>query len=133
VEIIHTSGTSGKISFLPQPSDEGVARMRFLINFIRDWDAPGAGPDMLAQPRPLIYPSYRSSATAPLRSVHVMAQYVARSEEDYLSLYPDRFSADVVSLAGRLRVAEARGEQGSVRLTPALAARRDEFVRREQD
>jgi hypothetical protein len=41
---------------------------------------------------------------------------------------PGRFSADAASVSGRLRVAEARGDLGSLQLSPALLARRDAFL-----
>jgi hypothetical protein len=44
-------------------------------------------------------------------------------------MYPDtRFSADVASLAGRLRAAEARGEAGIGEIPPVLLERRDALL-----
>ena len=88
---------------------------------------------MLANHLPLISPSYRHGASAIIRGMNRMAVDYAGGLENALFLYPDAyFSADVVSLAGRLRAAEARGEAGQLTLPPALLARRDEFAAREQ-
>lgn len=58
-----------------------------------------------------------------------MIRLVARDEANVLTLYPGHFSADLASLAGRLRAAEARGEQGRIEISPALLARRDEALK----
>jgi hypothetical protein len=39
-----------------------------------------------------------------------------------------RMSADALSLAGRIRAAEARGESGQVQISPHLLSRREEFL-----
>ena len=59
----------------------------------------------------------------------------AGSEDDALFLYPDAyFSADVASLAGRLRAAGGSRRAGTaLDLSPTLLARRDEFARQERE
>ena len=79
---------------------------------------------------PVIYPSYRHGASASNRGIDKMIEYYAGGDDNALCLSPDgRFSADISSLAGRMRAAEARGEQGQLTSTAgALLARRDEFA-----
>jgi hypothetical protein len=133
LQIVHTSGTSGKLSFLPRRLSDEEPRLRMMAHMFRDWDGFESGPDIFAEPRPVIYPSYRSGALAGHRTLETMARLVARDERDVLALYPEHFSADVAALSGRLRTAEQRGEQGAIEVPPVLAAMRDAFVRREQD
>jgi hypothetical protein len=84
---------------------------------------------------PVIFPTYRYGAGAINRGMEQMVrQYAGGDESQALFLYPNSyFSADVASLAGRLRAAEQRGEQGQLELSPALLARREEFARAERE
>lgn len=130
--VIHTFGTSGKLSFLPRTK----AHTRFAVALnsraIRDFHGHLSGPDLLEQHRPLISPSYRLGASSIARGMNQMAQDYAGGLDNALFLYPDAwFSADVASLAGRIKAAEARGEMGQLRISPALLARREEFAVRE--
>lgn len=133
LQLVHTSGTTGKLSFLPRLRSDEEPRLRMIAASFRDWHGACSGPDILTDPRPLISPSYRHGASSHLRTFDTMARIVARKEEDVVALYPDKFSADVLSLSGRVRVAESRGELGSIRIPPALLARRDEYIQREKD
>jgi hypothetical protein len=81
----------------------------------------------------MVQPGYRYGAGATYRGVEAMVQLWAGGDDNALFLYPDDyFSADIASLAGRLRAAEARGEQGTLELSPGLLARREEFAQRER-
>jgi hypothetical protein len=92
-----------------------------------------SAPDLLTARLPMVQPGYRYGAGATYRGVQTMVELWAGGDDNTLFLYPnDYFSADIASLAGRLRAAEARGEQGQLELSPSLLARRDEFARREQ-
>ena len=134
MQLLHTSGTTGKLSFLPRARATADARWVVFANFVRDWEGPNSGPDLLGQPRPVIYPSYRYGASAPHRGLEIMARLFAGGNDNVLCLYPDDyFSADVASLAGRLKAAEAQGEQGKLTLSEGLLKRREEFIRRERD
>lgn len=127
---IHTFGTSGKLSILPRTRDHLRIAATINANCIRDFHGSGAGPDLLVEHKPLIAPSYRHGASAIARGMNLMADLYGGG--DALFLYPDAyFSADVASLAGRLRAAEQRGEAGQLDLPPALIARRAEFAARE--
>lgn len=128
---IHTFGTSGKLSIIPRTKEH--LRLTATINAraIRDFHGAGAGPDLIETSMPLIAPSYRHGASAIARGMNLMADLYGGGEA--LFLYPDAyFSADVLSLAGRLRAAESRGEAGQLQLPPSLIARRAEFAAREQ-
>ena len=134
INLVHTFGTTGKLSFLPRTKTQSRLSARLNAHTIRDFNGYNSGPDVLAHNLPLISPSYRHGASAIIRGMNRMAIDYAGGYDNALFLYPDAyFSADVISLAGRLRAAEARGEAGQVALPPALLARRDEFAARERD
>ena len=133
INLIHTFGTTGKLSFLPRTKTQTRLSARLNAHTIRDFNGHNSAPDVLANHLPLISPSYRYGASAIIRGMNRMAIDYAGGYDNALFLYPDSyFSADVISLAGRMRAAEARGEAGQVSLPPALLARREEFARREQ-
>lgn len=130
--VIHTFGTTGKLSFLPRTKAQTALTTRINARAIRDFHGHLSGPDLLTDHRPLISPSYRHGASAIVRGMTQMTTDFAGSDDNSLFLYPDAyFSADIASLGGRLKAAEARGEQGRISLSPALLARRDEFAARE--
>ena len=129
---IHTFGTTGKLSFIPREKRHIELSARINANCIRDFAPGGKGRDLLIDHLPLISPSYRRGASAIARGMNSMAQLYAGGIDNALFLYPDAyFSADVASLAGRLRAAETRGEAGQIAISPALIARREEFAARE--
>ena len=133
INLIHTFGTTGKLSFLPRTKTQKRITATLNAHCIRDFKGANSGPDILKHHMPLISPSYRHGASAIIRGMNYMAVAYAGGYDNALFLYPDAyFSADVISLAGRMRAAEARGEAGQVNLPPALIARRDEFAAREQ-
>jgi hypothetical protein len=127
---IHTFGTSGKLSIIPRTKEHLRVTVTVNARCIRDFNGADSGPDLLVNHMPLIAPSYRHGASSIARGMKLMADLYGKGEA--LFLYPDAyFSADVASLAGRLRAAEARGEAGQLQLPPSLIARRAEFAARE--
>ena len=124
--VSHTTGTTGKLSFIPRTKEQWRQTVVHSGCMLRHWWGPESGPDMAIHQRPIIIPGYRYGASATQRANGFMIELFAGSEANSLFMYPDsRFSADLVSLAGRLRAAEARGEQGAVEISPALLKRRE--------
>jgi len=132
LRVVHTFGTSGKLSFIPQTRAGWDVGGRIVANCIRDWHGRGRGPDLLKARLPFIYPGYRTGAGAIQRGVRSAVKLYAGGDENCLFLYPDvRFSADVASLAGRLRAAEICGRSEDLVLTPRLHEKYREFAARE--
>jgi hypothetical protein len=128
LRVFHTSGTSGKLSFLPRTTEEWRQVMILSAHQIRDFHGPGSGPDILADETRVVVPTYRHGASNVCRGNDYKVDLYAKTADNALFLYPDaRFSADIASLSGRMRVAEARGELGALELSPALLARRDQM------
>jgi hypothetical protein len=133
LRLLHSSGTTGKLSFIPRTLDEVETSALILKDVIRDWYGDNVGPDLMKDPVPLIQPSYKSGYQTMLRTGEIQAELFGISEENRLYLYDDRMSADICYLAGRIRAAEAKGELGSLELSPGLIAKRDEYVAREKN
>jgi len=132
--LFNSSGTTGKLSFLPRTRDQAKQLAILTSNMLRDWDGAGSRPDMLKQHRPLINPGYLHGGGTGQRMARIQAELYAGGLENALFLYPEeRMSADIQSLAGRIRVAEAKGELGSLEVSPALLERRAAFMERERN
>jgi acyl-CoA synthetase (AMP-forming)/AMP-acid ligase II len=129
----HTSGTTGKLSFVPRTKAQWRETIIHSAIIMRDWWGPGKGPDILRDGMPIIIPGYRYGAAATQRGNSIQVEIYAKGEENALFLYPDaRFSADIASLGGRLRAAEARGEAGILDIPPVLLERREKLLELEK-
>lgn len=132
IVLVHTFGTTGKLSFIPRTRREWRDGATLVLHCIRDWN--GRGPDLIKEALPIVQPTYRGGAAAAMRGNRTLVSIFSETgpcEVEYL--YPDgRFSADVASLAGRLRAAEAQGDLGELEIPAALRARQEEFERLER-
>ncbi len=132
--LFNSSGTTGKLSFMPRTRSQAEQTAILVANMMRDWDGPNSRTDMVKHNRPLINPGYRYGGGTGPRLAGVQVDLFAGGDDNALFLYPDtRMSADLQSLAGRIRVAEAKGELGALEISPALLQRREEFQARERN
>jgi hypothetical protein len=134
IRVIHSTGTSGKLSFLPRSEVE----IESMVDGQRGtFSTYGSEPPRLAgqlENTPLLFPWYRYGAMAYHRVINGMVKYLYGGNEGMVyALNPNRLSADAISLAGRLRAAEARGELGKQRIAPKLLARREAFLIEQQE
>ena len=134
IRVIHSTGTTGKLSFLPRSEFE-VERMvqgwRRTFDHYRDEPARIAVPVEQAS---VIFPWYRHGAMAYHRLLDGMVRHLFAGNEDMIfALNPGRLSADAISLAGRVRAAEAKGELGQLQIAPKLVARRAAFLREQAE
>jgi hypothetical protein len=128
----HTSGTTGKLSFVPRSKKQWRETIVHSGVIIRDW-WPDRGRDIVKDGMPIIIPGYRYGAAAMQRGNGIQVDLYAKGEENTLFLYPNaRFSADIASLGGRLRAAEARGEAGMIDIPPVLLERREALLELER-
>ena len=128
--VVNSSGTTGKLSFYPRTREQTRLMARLLVNSLRDWPGANSGPDMAAEPRPFVVTGYQYGTGTGQRLSSMTTAMCSGGEVAYL--YPgQRLSADLQSIAGRMRVAESKGELGALDISPALLRRRDEFIQRE--
>ena len=122
---IHTTGTSGKLSFLPRSKADFTTQFRFTLT---RWQGVGDERNInidIDNPRmrlPTIQPSYRHGYYMAQRLLDEQIK-VLGDEEKTESLYNDTLSPDVLSLAGRVATAEAKGELNKLHIAPALLER----------
>ena len=136
VRLRHSSGTTGKLSFIPGSETEAFTSVmgmtRYFQGFGSEADANEQG--YIGGDKPIIAFGYRQGAMAFSRSLDAIQRYFYRDEPGWIvTTNPGRFSADMLSLGGRLEAAQARGAVGKAALSPALLARRDLFLREQAE
>jgi hypothetical protein len=99
LRVITSSGTTGTMSLLPRSTAE-LASGGWLEGLVA-----GGGP------REVVWPNFRSGATAFGRLAELLERRVAGRPERFHALHPGRVSADLLLLAARRRAAQARGER----------------------
>jgi len=124
IRIIHSTGTGGKLTFLPRGKVEAENSRTSALSF--EWDKPLA--DM--RTTPTIVPLYRHGFNAYNAGIDAWVKHFYDGDESMvIAMFPGRLSADMMSLGGRLRAAEAKGELGSTQIPAALLARREAFMK----
>jgi hypothetical protein len=131
--MLHSTGTTGKLSFLPRSRTEWPAwRESILESYVA-----ASGIDRRVDPIPTFYPGYRSGNTTGTKINRLIAAESAGGEEGFHVLYDYAISSDLLSLAARLRTADERGEIEKIAIDPELLAQRDQLIeagrRREED
>ena len=136
VRLRHSSGTTGKLSFIPGSDAEAYTSVMGINRYFQGF---GAEPDadcggFEGGNKPIIAFGYRQGAMAFSRTLDAIRRIFYRNEEGWIiATNPGRFSADMLSLGGRLEAAQARGAAGRAALSPALLARRELFLREQAE
>ena len=129
----HSSGTTGKLSFVPRSRVEFEAWQRSYYEAQR----ATTGVDAYTDPVETFFPGYRGGHQMMMKMLNLFNIPAAGGPEHYHTLYNGHISSDLLSLATRLQVAEDRGELAQLGVDPALLKAREELLaqgrRREQD
>jgi hypothetical protein len=130
VQCLTTSGTSGKISFVPRTRREWPRSViSFFVRFHQGFHGE-RNQDLTLEDLseiPIFFPNLRHGRHTQHRIVDTLAAMAYGDREDMvMALYPDRMDLDVLLLAGRVAAADAIGRK--VEIPPALAAKRDVFA-----
>jgi hypothetical protein len=131
--VTYSSGTTGKLSFVPRSKDEfGPWRAHFYsIN------RANCGVDFNYTRLPTFFPGYRGGYQTMLRMMSLFNVEMAGGPEHYYTLYDTHIPADLMALSGRLQSAEDKGEIERLGLDPALLRQRQTMLeqgrRRDQD
>jgi len=122
----HSTGTTGKLSIIPRDHEDLERFEQYRVKsmaepfgdelnqleVLRDGDAP----------IPIVYPSYRRGRHVAQRMLDGLVRKVGSEATTYV-LYDDFMSADVASLAGRVRGASMKGELDEMEISPELLQR----------
>lgn len=129
----HSSGTTGKLSFVPRSQVEFKAWRHSYYEAGR----ATTGLNQYTDHIDTFSPIYRGGHQMMLKMVTLFDVAAAGGPEHYHTLYQTHISSDLLSLAGRMQAAENRGELEKLGLDPALIRARKELIaqaqRREQD
>ena len=129
IRVKHSSGTTGKLSFVPRSVSEmdTVAK-----GFMRFFEGFGDEPDAVLtdfETLHIIHAGYRHGAMGQARLLDAVTRYFHGGDDSWVTTSnPGRLSADVLSIGGRIQGAEQRGELGKLKIAPGLLARRDTFI-----
>ena len=129
IRVAHSTGTSGKLTFLPRSTAELPAMAE---GWRRTFDRFGDEPARMGasvEEAPTLFLQYRHGAMALHRLLDAIETHVYGGDASMvLAVNRGRFSADVASIAGRLRAADAKGKLGKMQISPELLARREAFM-----
>ncbi|WP_176593365.1 hypothetical protein [Sphingobium sp. EM0848] len=125
--IMHSSGTSGTMTFLPISKHEWdkfgkTARVIALQEFGDDPSVMDEGGDFY-----VIYPYFRHGGSGHVRTCDLFVKYVSKTEERLLVPFPGRMSSDLLYLAARIQAAAAKGELEKLDISPVMMARKAEY------
>lgn len=120
----HTSGTSGKLSFIPRSQVEWPAWREAY----RQMRRAATGLDTMVEKVPSFAPTYRSGHHMSIKLAMLFSKEEAAGEGGRHVLYDHAMSSDLMSLAGRLVQAEQRGELEKLEIDPALLEKRSQLI-----
>jgi phenylacetate-coenzyme A ligase PaaK-like adenylate-forming protein len=122
----HSTGTTGKLSFIPRSQTEWPAWKAAFFDAYRI----ECGIDLSTEVVPVFATQYRTGHHMMAKMMHLFAEASAGGEENRHVLYDYPVSSDLMSLAGRLQAAEERGELDQLDIDPKLCEDRKEFIER---
>ena len=129
----HSTGTTGKLSFIPRSLVEWPA---FKASY-NDTSRASSGVDPTKDFLPTFFPGYRGGHQMMMKMLNLFNIPAAGGPEHYHTLYQTPLSSDLMSLAARLQSAEDKGDLARLGLDPALLQQREQMIaqgrRREQD
>ena len=131
--VTYSSGTTGKLSFVPRSKDEfGPWKFHFY-----NVNKASHGVDPWTEKLPTFFPGYRGGYQTMLKMMSMFNMEMAGGPDNYYTLYDTHIPADLMALSGRLQSAEDKGEIASLGLEPALLEQRQKMLeqgrRREED
>lgn len=142
VFLTHTSGSTGKLSFLPRSKKiEAVVKAKVNISTVTEsfGDATNGFPfgEGAGARLPIVYPSFSDGHHGVYHLVRTLRKYFDTPQSEVYYLFEGFMSSDIASLTGRIKVAERKGELGKLKLSPkqeaALAAYRDLVARKAEN
>ena len=123
--VVHSSGTTGKLSFLPRSESEMENFKKAFFLFVEAL----SGVDPNKTTMPTFFPGFSDGRQLAQRVLSKFGPILAGSEEEYHTAIPGFMSADFMSLAGRLQAAKTKGELGKLQMLKALSYNKGELIR----
>jgi hypothetical protein len=124
----HSTGTTGKLSFIPRSQAEWPAWRN--AHFVAMTAALGV--DLRQVRIPQFSAGYRSGHQMMTKMGRLMGAAQAGGNESRVTLYDYPLSSDLLSLAGRLQAAEENGELDKLEIDPKLLEERRALIEASQ-
>lgn len=121
----HSTGTTGKLSFIPRSQTEWPAWADAYFNAFES----ASGVDVRKVALPSITTGYRYGHHMMIKMNTLFAQASAGGDESRHNFQMGRVSSDLMSLAGRLQAAEEKGELDQLEIDPSILEAREEMIR----
>jgi hypothetical protein len=122
--IFHSTGTTGKLSFFPRSQTEFPAWAEgnwvFMASMI---------PGIRSLKLPVFWPAFRGGRQAGMRLIAHFGPLLAGDADEYHSMFDTPMSADLMSIAGRLRRAQEAGDLKALDTIKAIIRTKGEIVR----
>jgi hypothetical protein len=118
----HSTGSTGKLSIIPRDKAEVARFQRCSLKALEGFgDEPDIISDLIKSGEriPILYPSYRYGRHIAQRMLAGYIRVLGKPGE-CIALFDEMLSADVSSLAGRVKTAEEKGELDKLEIAPAL-------------
>ena len=125
IKIVHSTGTTGKLSFLPRSENEMENFKKAFFLFVEA--LTGVDPNQTTMP--VFFPGFSDGRQLAQRVLSRFGPILAGSKDEYHTAIPGFLSADFMSLAGRLQSAKAKGELGKLQMLKALSYNKGELIR----
>jgi hypothetical protein len=122
MRVIHTSGTSGKLSFIPRSATEDELWFRSFVKCT----VFGSNPESMTLGRqgddrlPVVAPMPRYGRYVATRNLRHLESRVTPTRDELYTISNAILSADLVSLSGRIRIAQAKGELSKLSLPESM-------------
>ncbi|MFV8047926.1 hypothetical protein [Mycobacterium sp. 48b] len=120
----HSTGTTGKLSFIPRSRQEWPAWCNAYFECMR----ATVGVDLRKVQIPSIATGYRSGHQMMTKMGALFAAESAGGDANRHMLYDYPLSSDLLSLAGRLHAAEERGELDQLEIDPRILQERQHLI-----
>lgn len=133
IQVVHSSGTSGTMTFLPRTRDDYRIVSDVFGMTSREFNELGDRRDLRNDPWHSFYLGFPGGRSHAARAAKWMIDNFAGSKEYFTSLYQIDMSSDVMFTAARVRRAEARGEMDRLEVSPQMKARQAEFEAIQKD
>ena len=129
LRIQHSTGTSGKLSFIPRSGTDRGAYSTAALSFYASF-----GEEQYQSPenKAFIVPSYRTGFNSLPRMLQMFVDAFDVPEDDIMTLF-DHMNPDIMSLAGRLRQAEQKGTTDTLLQDENIQALRRQLIAETQN
>lgn len=121
----HSTGTTGKLSFIPRSNTEWPAWSNAYFEAYR----AATGYDLRIKALPAISTGYRYGHHMMIKMGSKFAEASAGGDESRYNFQTGRISSDLMSLAGRLQAAEEKGELDKLEIDPSILEARAEMIK----